>query len=109
MIFLAGHFSANGALAADYTTRMTANELADSDVDLTNSLIYSAGCHAGYNIVNPHGVLGLTRQPDWAQAIAAKGGTLIGGTGYQYGDTDFIKYSERIYQLSPTTANRQRA
>ena len=27
----------------------------------------------------------------------AKGATFIGGTGYQYGDTEFIEYSERLY------------
>ncbi|MCB8926393.1 MAG: CSLREA domain-containing protein [Ardenticatenaceae bacterium] len=95
--FLAGHFSASSALAADYSTRLFASELATSSVDLTNALIFSAGCHAGYNIVNAHGVPGITQEPDWAQAFASKGATLIAGTGYQYGDTDFIEYSERLY------------
>jgi CSLREA domain-containing protein len=97
LIFLAGHFSGNSALAADFSTRILAGELVSSDVDLTNAILFSAGCHVGYNIVDDHGVLGLTRQPDWGQAAAAKGLTLIGGTGYQYGDTDFIKYSEELY------------
>ena len=34
---------------------------------------------------------------DWAQAFARKQATLVAGTGYQYGDTDFIEYSERLY------------
>ena len=97
LIFLAGHFSANSALAADFTTRLMAAELTASNVDLTNALVFSAGCHAGYNIVNSHDVPGVTREPDWAQAFASKGATLIAGTGYQYGDTDFIKYSEQLY------------
>jgi len=97
MVFLAGHFSANSALAADYSTRLLAEELPAAPVDLENAIIYSAGCHAGYNIVDEHGVPAVTRQPDWAQAFALKGATLIGGTGYQYGDTDFIEYSERLY------------
>ena len=97
LIFLAGHFSASSALAADYETRLLAGELASSTVDLTNTILFSAGCHAGYNIVNPHGIVGLTREPDWAQAAAQKGISLIAGTGYQYGDTDLIKYSERLY------------
>ncbi len=95
--FLAGHFSANSALAADYTTRLTAGELIASSVDLRNALIFSAGCHAGYNIVDNDGIPFVTRQPDWGQAFAQKGATLIAGTGYQYGDTDFIEYSERLY------------
>ncbi len=95
--FLAGHFSASSALAADYSTRLLAAELAVSSVDMTNALVFSAGCHSGYNIVNAHGVPGVTAEPDWGQAFASKGTTLIAGTGYQYGDTDFIEYSERLY------------
>ena len=97
IIFLAGHFSANSWLAADNETRLLAADLANSAVDLENALIFSAGCHSGYNIVDEHGVPGVTREPDWVQAFARKGATFIGGTGYQYGDTDFLEYSERLY------------
>ena len=97
LVFLAGHFSANSALAADYRTSLITTELANSAVDLTNSIVFSAGCHSGYNIVNNEIVPGVTLPLDWAQAFAQKGATLIAGTGYQYGDTDFVEYSERLY------------
>ena len=97
LVFLAGHFSASSALAADYSTRLRTSDLTASPVDLSNTLIFSAGCHSGYNIVNAHGVPGVTQEPDWAQAFARKGATLIAGTGYQYGDTDFLRYSEELY------------
>jgi hypothetical protein len=97
IMFLAAHFSANSWLAADNKTRLLAADLANSTVDLENSLIFSAGCHSGYNIVDEHGIPGVTREPDWAQAFARKGATFIGGTGYQYGDTNFLEYSERLY------------
>ena len=29
--------------------------------------------------------------------MAQQQAVLIGGTGYQYGDTDFLEYSERLY------------
>ncbi len=98
IVFLAGHFSANSALAADYSTRLTTADLVASSTDFTNALVFSAGCHSGYNIVNAHGVPNVTGEPDWAQAFASKRATLIAGTGYQYGDTDFIEYSERLYR-----------
>ncbi len=60
-------------------------------------ILYSTGCHSGYNTVNAHGVPNLTIQPDWAQALARKGAVLIGGTGYQYGDADLMEYGERLY------------
>ncbi len=99
MVYLAGHFSAFSALAADYETRFLATELAASPVDWTNTLVFSTGCHSGYNTVDAHGVLGVTQEPDWAEAFAAEGATLIAGTGYQYGDSDFIEYNERLYEL----------
>ena len=41
--------------------------------------------------------MGLTVKLDWAQAFAGKKATLVAGTGYQYGDTDFVEYSEKLY------------
>ena len=97
LVYLAGHFSANSALAADYRTSLLTTEVADSAADLTNTLVVSAGCHSGYNIVDAHAVPGLTERLDWPQVMADKGAVLIAGTGYQYGDTDFVEYSERLY------------
>jgi uncharacterized repeat protein (TIGR01451 family) len=97
LAFLAGHFSANSALAADFSTNLLTTDLVASPVDMTNAIIYSAGCHSGYNIVNKHDIPFVTFEPDWAQAINGRGATLIAGTGYQYGDTDFLEYSERLY------------
>lgn len=97
LIYLAGHFSASTSLAADYTTRLSTSDLLLSPVDLQNAIVFSAGCHSGYNIVDAHIVPNVTRTPDWAVAFGEKGATLIAGTGYQYGDTDFIEYSERLY------------
>ena len=98
VIFLAGHFSANSALAADFTTSLLTTDLAASPVNLVNSIVFSAGCHAGYNLVDGDAVTGVTQPLDWAQAFARKRATLIAGTGYQYGDTDFLEYSERLYR-----------
>jgi uncharacterized delta-60 repeat protein len=97
VIFLAGHFSANSALAADFSTSLLTTDLVASTVDLTNAIVFSAGCHAGYNLVDADAIPGVTLPLDWAQAFAQKKATLIAGTGYQYGDTDFIEYSEQLY------------
>jgi CSLREA domain-containing protein len=97
LIFLAGHFSANNTLAADFSTTMNASDLANSSVDLENSIVFSAGCHSGYNIASEDAVPGVTQTLDWVGAFAQKQATLIAGTGYQYGDTDFLAYSEQLY------------
>ena len=56
----------------------------------------SAGCHSGYSIVEGEAGAGVVTQ-DWSQRLAQQHALLIGGTGYQYGDTDFLEYSERLY------------
>ena len=96
ILFLAGHFSANDALAADYTTDMITTDLDQSAVNLQNSLVFSAGCHSGYNIDDVDAVPGVTLKLDWPEEFARKQAILVGGTGYQYGDTDFVAYSEQI-------------
>ena len=101
VIFLAGHFSANSALAADFTTSLLTTDLVASPVNLANAIVFSAGCHSGYNLVDDDAVPGVTQPLDWSQAFAQKRATLVAGTGYQYGDTDFLEYSERLYETSP--------
>ena len=76
VIFLAGHFSANSALAADFSTNLLTTDLAASPVDLTNSIVFSAGCHSGYNLVDADAIAGVTMPLDWAQAFARKRATL---------------------------------
>jgi Tol biopolymer transport system component len=98
LIYLAGHFSANNLLAADYQTTINATELTGSSVDLSNSLVFSAGCHSGYTIVDGDAVPNVTQALDWIQALARKRATVVAGSGYQYGDTDFLEYSERLYR-----------
>jgi len=97
LVYLAGHFSAFSALAADYETFILASELEAATTDFKNTILFSAGCHSGYNAVDGEGIPFVTPQPDWPQAAARRQATLIAGTGYQYGDTDFIEYSERLY------------
>jgi hypothetical protein len=92
---LNGHFSANTLLAADYATRITSDEVAQFMSLFANSLVISTGCHSAYNIVDPE-ALPTTKNVDWTQALARAGAETIGSTGYAYGDTDFMKYTELI-------------
>ena len=66
-------------------------------INLTDTLVFSTGCHAGYNAVDGDGIAGVTQTLDWAQVLARKGATLVAGTGFQYGDDELVEYSERIY------------
>ncbi|MDQ3612084.1 MAG: hypothetical protein M4D85_10875, partial [Actinomycetota bacterium] len=97
LVYLAGHFSGNSALAADEKTSLLTSDLAARPLALQDSLVLSAGCHSGYNIVDREGIQGVTNGLDWAQEMARQQAVLVAGTGYQYGDTDFLAYSERLY------------
>jgi hypothetical protein len=99
LVFLAGHFSANSTLAADYATSLVTTDVAAHPTAFTNSLVFSAGCHSGYNLVDGDGVPGLTLGLDWAQEMAQQKAILIAGTGYQYADTNFLAYSAKLYTL----------
>ncbi len=103
------HAATNVAVAADYdsahpTVLTTADLEALSppgDTRFNNALIMSIGCHLGYNLVNPD-VIGqaqaapVTNPRDFVQVLSGKGAMVLGNTGYGYGDTDFMGYSERL-------------
>ena len=67
------------------------------------SLVYSVGCHAGLSV--PDNAIAATADPtgrfqaDWASTILKQGGNLIANTGYGYGDSDTVAYSEKLSLL----------
>ncbi len=97
MIFLGAHFSAFSAEAADFSTHLLATEVANSTLDWSNVVVFSEGCHSGYNTVDRDAIPIPLVEPDFPQAFAQQHATVIAGSGYQYGDTDFIEYGERLY------------
>ena len=97
LVYLAGHFSANNALAADFRTSVLSTEVSATGTHLADTLVLSAGCHSGYNLVDGDAVPGVTEPLDWVQALTHQGAVVLAGTGYQYGDTDLVEYSERLY------------
>jgi hypothetical protein len=99
LVFLAGHFSANNTLAADYSTTLATPAVDAHQGLFTNSLVFSPGCHSGYNLVDADGVPGLTLGLDWAEEMARQQAILVAGTGYQYADTDFLAYSAKLYTM----------
>jgi hypothetical protein len=98
LVFLGAHFSANNLLAADDTTTLTTNQFAgDVGSNLQDSLVISPGCHSGFGIDTADAVPGVTDTLAWPQAFTEAGATLIAGTGYQYGDTNYVAYSDQLY------------
>lgn len=96
LIFMAGHFTAGSLVAGDYQTNLLASEVLDAGVDFTNSIILGLGCHGGYNIPGPD-ASPFSPIPDFPEAFADRGATLIASTGYAYGDTELTEYGEKLY------------
>jgi hypothetical protein len=72
-------------------------EMFASQNEFSNSLIFSVGCHSGLNV--PDGDVGTNLgilAGDWAQVFASQGATFIGNTGFGYGDSDLVAYSEQL-------------
>ena len=98
LIYLGGHFSANNTLAADFSTTLDSTDLrrVDRQPDELDRL------QRGLPLRLHHRQRRRGAERDAAARLDARrspssGATLIAGTGYQYGDTDFLAYSEKLY------------
>ncbi len=61
---------------------------------LANRLVFSMGCHSGLSVSD---ATVTANTYDWAQAYARNGvGTYLGNTGYGYGDSLVVAYSEQL-------------
>ena len=100
------HYGAEPALAS--TAAFSAEQLLNpiTKIDTTAffkkngrpTLIYSVGCHSGLSatddaFTNPF------YSADFPQSVLKQGGNWIGNTGYAYGDTELVAFSERLSVL----------
>ncbi|MCB0034362.1 MAG: thrombospondin type 3 repeat-containing protein, partial [Anaerolineales bacterium] len=67
----------------------------DVVTNFDNKLIFSVGCHAGLNVYDGGTQISFTGL-DYAQVFARQGSTFLGNTGFGYGDSDLLAYSERL-------------
>ncbi len=78
----------------------------DPNPTLLGSILFTMGCEAGLNVpdvlVAAPSASDATKVRDWAQGISRLGGTFAGNTGYGYGDTAGVAYSERLMSYYAT-------
>ena len=97
------HFDHNRALPADQNAAGTETDLftpADlpSDDRFANGLFFSMGCHGGLSVSDIE--LGVSADSlDWAQSYSTRGAQWISNSGFGYGDTELVAYSERLMAL----------
>ena len=66
------------------------------EADYAGALVFSVGCHSGLSAPDGASYDDPRQATDWAQAFVREGATYIGNTGFGYGDSDLIAYSERL-------------
>src|SRR5262249_31043369 len=91
---LNSHFAHNRFFPNDennvYATEITGT------TDYRGSLVFSVGCHSGLNVPDEDFET-VQLGTDWPQAFLRQGASgFIGNTGFGYGDSDLISYSERV-------------
>jgi PKD repeat protein len=69
---------------------------AEPAVDLAQSLVFSMGCHSGLSVSDI--TIGRTNV-DWAQTFGQLGSLYVGNTGFGYGDTVTVAYTEQLMAL----------
>ena len=76
-----------------------------ADVDahpgaLPRRILFTMGCHAGLNVPDAYMTSSAAAGSDWAQAFARNGAAVyLANTGYGYGDTATVAYSEELMRL----------
>ncbi len=80
--------AANGTL---YTT----DDVLAAALTFDGRVVFSMGCHAGLNV--PNAFLPPGRRADWAERLIGAGAAIvIANTGFGYGDSDVVAYSEDL-------------
>ncbi|MBP8298111.1 MAG: hypothetical protein KAX84_18515, partial [Burkholderiales bacterium] len=77
---------------------VTAAEFLLASTNFSGTLGYSVGCHSGLNVPDTAEST-PERRTDWPQVFAGRNALWVGNTGYGYGDSDLIAYSERLMAL----------
>ncbi|HIC89664.1 MAG TPA: hypothetical protein EYP04_09730 [Anaerolineae bacterium] len=90
---LNSHASHWAFLAPDLRT-LTSEEIVNASGNLSGTLVYSLGCHAGLNV--PDGDPNPWTTLDLAQALARRGATFVGFTGYGWGVGHAVGLSELL-------------
>lgn len=98
------HYDHYEALPADSFTAGTVNNLLTSSALSSaqqGTIMFTIGCEGGLNVpdtlVSAPSADEAATLADWPQTATGKGAVYTGNTGYGYGDTDAIAYSERVY------------
>ncbi len=98
-ISLNGHFNHHIMVAGDGLSFITATEVVSAATEYTSDFVISIGCQSGLNVPAQDALSGFVDQSvDFAQSFVGRGAAYIANTGYGYGDSDAVGYSEVLAQ-----------
>ncbi len=121
LLSINGHFTHFGAIPADLTAPLFPAERVYTPTAALGSalffnggqkgsnrptLLYSVGCQSGLSAPD-EAFTAPAFQADFAQATMKQGGNWIGNTGFGYGDSDIVGYSERLSLLFTESIGRK--
>ncbi len=72
------------------------NYLSGATADLSGNVLFTMGCHAALSVSDIAIGSSPSLPADWAQTFNGAGGSLIGNTGYGYGETVTIGLTEEL-------------
>jgi uncharacterized repeat protein (TIGR01451 family) len=91
---LNAHFQHHLLIPADLSSPNVFAVEVTATHEYSGCLIFSVGCHSGLNV--PDDPANAQHTTDWSQSFLREGATFIGNSGYGYGDSDLVAYSERL-------------
>jgi oligopeptide transport system substrate-binding protein len=97
---LNGHFDHWRIAPADLQTPedlISTEDVLSSSADFGGTLLFSVGCHLGFSLPDEDAL--NDPEPgalDFPQVLLAQGGTVVGNTGFGYGDDAALAYSEEL-------------
>jgi hypothetical protein len=102
------HSNPTGELSsADFNSQTSTPSLVgpgDLPADLSNSVMFSVGCHFGLSVADTY-VADPSQTTDWAQSVASRNGLLVGQSGFGIGDSDAQAYSARLLAMFAQNLN----
>jgi uncharacterized repeat protein (TIGR01451 family) len=94
VLSLNAHYDHYRLLPSDRGTLFTSAQMAAKALD--DRFVFTMGCHAGLSVSDIVVGAADTRRLDWAQVYGAGGALFAGNTGFGYGDTTGVAYSEKL-------------
>ena len=97
VLSLNAHYDHYRLLPSDRGTLFNSSQMAAKS--LTGRFVFTMGCHAGLSVSDIIVGASDSRHLDWAQVYGAGGALFAGNTGFGYGDTTGVAYSEKLMAL----------